>query len=233
LRQSELRELVISAFDLGHGCAYSHVLPHRTSNYVDGLFHVGMLAGASAMAGDEELALICRTYLFNLCVVAERARNFCFGPRDGWKPSGTMAGYWYKEGAQAFAGPCAMAWARRVGPNLSWWTVAPVVPVQALALRLASRLCPWAFGRAPFKQHLNSVMLSHLLAGTTPPKALAWVSERNPVYAYIFKKTCAAWYPNTGPWPAKDVPFSQTPDPDRHYTPLCQLVGVYLQEALD
>jgi len=57
---------------------------------------------------------------------------------------------------------------------------------------------------------------------------LAWVCEDNMIYSYIYGKQCEANYPNTGPWPAKDIPFSRE-EKAQKYTPVCDLAGRYLQ----
>lgn len=196
---------------------YSHVVPFEYTNYIDGMFHVGMVLGAAYRIGDEDTLVECYKYCVDLDV--RKARSLALHPlKDSWVSLGSNL--WGHTKPQGFAGPAAIHWAlpkyewKHSKPTRTAWTLCVLAPVYAL-------LCRWG----PMRQHLNSVMLAHLLLNRRPPQRLMWAAKDNPVYQFIMGVTVQdVTYPNTGPWPAKDVPFGAKVE-DKKYTPACQYVG--------
>jgi hypothetical protein len=218
----ELRLRVLSAFTPKG--EYSHVLPFRRSGYVDGMFHLGMLAGAARLAGDDLLEGDACRWLRVLSSHGE-ARNWFAAPHEGYEPAGE---HWVKPGTQSFAGPAAVQWARAQGCNVE----APE-DVRGMARLFCALAWPfgWAIRAIPgLRQHLNSVMLAHLLLDRRPPASMAFLAARNPLYSWQFGTECVVEeYANTGPWPAKDWPGPITVTGSEQYTPVCSLVARYLR----
>ena len=215
----DIRDQVISAFRPEDGYTYSHELPYKYTNYIDGKFQVAMLYGAARIAFDKELMTLSSGFLTNLELVGPDARNFApssLAP-EGWMHSETMQGFSYKQKPQSFAAPAALSWAG----------MGDTPPLAHLFVAIAPL---YGWGLPLLKQHLNSVMLAHLVTGKTPPKSMHFLAEGNPIYSYIYGEKCSATYRNTGAWPAKDYPGRVKPE--GNYTPLCSLVGKYLQESL-
>ena len=204
---------------------YSHVIPARIENYIDGMFHIGMLAVAATIVRDNEVANKACEWLQKL---PQGARNWAVRqPASDWV---LMGGKWCKMKPQSFAGPCAVEWARSVGAHVKQQS--HQVHDTAKLLRLVA----WPYGVAiryikPLRQHLSSVMLAHLLTGKTPPDTLKFAAKKNPLYSYQFGILNFSEYPeNAGPWPAKNV--WGYPQKEKIYTPICQLVADYLQKDL-
>jgi len=228
----DIRDRVISAFRPEEGYTYSHRLPFRYSNFIDGMAWVGMLCGAARIAQDWELIELTEGYLINLLLVGPDARNF--GPTaktsPEWERSAHMPGYSYKVKPQSFAGPAALRWAVSKGARVDL-SLVPDVTRTARALCLVSPL----FGLLvkhikSLRQHVNSVMFAHLLTDSNTPSTMKFLEIKNPVYQYIGSGAVVDTdfvYPNTGPWPAKDWPDSPSV-PEGDYTPLCSLVGQLL-----
>jgi hypothetical protein len=212
-----LREMVLAGFSSAG--EYSHVLPFRRSGYVDGMFHLSMLAGACRVAGDEELRGKACRWLSMLASCGEPARNWAALPHDGYTP---FPGGWWKLGAQSFAGPAAMAWAG----------LAPAEDPRPHARMLCAVALPFGWlcrVVRGLRQHVSSVMLAHLLLERRPPSSMRFLAARNPLYAWQLGVPCEADdYPNTGPWPAKDWPGEEPDTSGEVYTPTCSLVARYL-----
>jgi len=214
-----IRDEVVSAFRPDDSYTYSHVLPFKYTNYIDGRFQVAMLYGAARMAYDKEMMTLASGYLTNLELVGPDARNFApssLAP-EGWIPSETMPGFSYKMKPQGSAAPLAISWA--MGTD---------VPQRARLFTAIAPLYGWFLPL--FKQHLNTVMLAHLALGKIPPESMMRLAKDNPIYSYLYNVKCSATYRNTGAWPAKDYSFKEVSD--TQYTPLCSLVGQYLQMSL-
>jgi len=226
------RELVINSFDQDHMCGFSHVVPFRYTNFIDGMAWVSVLAGASHMVGDTEVENLCVRYLTTLVTVGDDARNFApFPVKDNWLPSRAFQGYYYKEKPQSFAGPCSYLWASECGCALPTDFVDDVRSTAKLYCWLAP-LYGLLVNRLDFlKQHLNSVMFAHMLVGKKPPSSLEWTTKDNPFYAYLYGTTVDFEYSkHVSAWPAKHV-WGYDEDRDT-YTPVCQLASEYLQSTL-
>jgi len=228
------REKVLAAFH--DPCGYYHQEPHVQRNYIDGMFHVGMLAYAADLAGDLEIQIEAECYIRILAANSIRA----YGPEklsDDWK---RMDDYWDAPivyghtKPQSFAGPVAMWMA---DPMVAELFDVPKPDTKAKLLTIIGRILPWIFLHDPFKQHLNSLMLSYLYLGKRPPSALKRITVNNPVYAYIFGEKLEAYeqYPTfLSAWPAKNMYwYDGTWTGSKQYTPTCQLVGDMLQESME
>jgi len=216
------REDVLLGFSAD--CEYSHVLPFRIENYVDGQFHLAMLCGAAHLAGDDLVRELAADWL---TILPHRCRNWAARPVPGWDRG---PGIWTKRGEQSFAGPAAYTWAHKCGVALP----DPEVDISGVAGAL--RLIGGVYGALvrfvkPLRQHISSVMLSYLLADRTPPSTLRFTARNNPLYAYQFGVVRKWQYPtDSSPWPAKMV-WGQREKPIR-YTPTCQLTADMLQSTL-
>ena len=247
-----LRDDVCAGFN---GGCYSHVLPFRITNYIDGMFHVSMLLGAAIKAGDQELITLCTEYLEVLIALGPDARNFSYTPMDGWEHTGDI---WVKRKPQSFAGPAALAWANRCGAGIEAHWVPEVTGQAKVYCHIG-----WLFGYMvrwvkALRQHVNSIFLAHLLMGKKPSYSMKWLAYDNPFYMYIYGEPILFVFPvqrkysNGGtiyekvkqpfmdrgpsPWPAKNWPYAYynkigAPANER-YTPLCQLVCLYLQQSI-
>lgn len=178
------RTEVLSAFDPESGC-YSHELPRRYSNFIDGMAWVGVMCGCALKVGDIELAAACRRYLVTLIEVGADARNYAPMEREGWKPSTTIPGYWYKEKPQSFAGPAGLAFANQCGADIELVWVPDIMSTAKMYVSLG-----WVFGYAcrwvsALRQHVNSIMLAHLVAGQRPASSLSFLNYDNPFYSAI------------------------------------------------
>lgn len=225
-----IRQKVIESFDIGHKYAFSNEIPFKYNNYIDGMFHVSMLAGASRIAKDYELMVMCEEYVDNLLAVGNDARNFApMMVSDSWIPSSKFDGYWYKEKEQSFAGPAMLQWSSDKGVEYKTKMnkkpmavlLALIAPIFGILIRFIPKL----------RQHINSVMLAHLLLGIKPPVTMEFLAEDNMIYSYLYKKKCTVLYDNTGIWPAKD--YDDESIKEQEYTPICNLIGIYLQESIN
>lgn len=229
---NELREQVIAAFKPREGYTFSHVLPFTYTNFIDGMAWVSVLAGACKVHGDTEIQELSEGYLNNLILSGKDSRNFAptSDAPAGWKFS-EMPGYSYKEKPQAFAGPCALEWAIKQGCNIEPMWVKTVMDKAELYTEVS-----WLFGYLikwikPLRQHVNSVMFAHMLTGKRPPQSMHFLAENNMIYSWLYAEKCEANYPNTGIWPAKDWPGNKE-EKKQKYTPICDLIGRYLQGTL-
>jgi hypothetical protein len=220
-----VRDEVLAAFHAP--CGYYHEAPHAQRNYIDGMFHVGILAGACNLHGDAELGQKARGHLIMLATYGVRA----YGNEkltDSWVE--VASGIWGHSKPQSFAGPAALWWgAPDIARNCRVDDVRDLANLYVWLFRVA----PWVFMHGPFDQHLNSVMLAHLLTGKRPWWYKDRLTERNPFYGYIYRERVEAKYPNISPWPAKNLPFwdGESVKPQL-YTPTCQLASNYLQTHL-
>jgi len=247
-----IRTQVLAGFD---GYCYSHVLPFKTTNYIDGMFHVSMLLGAAHIAREHELVAKCTEYVKILISCGKDARNFSYTPMDGWEQYKDM---WVKRKPQSFAGPAALSWAIQQGVVIDRKWVPNVHGQAWLYCKIG-----WLFGHLVkhvkvLRQHVNSVFLAHLLMAEKPPSSMYWLAYDNPFYMYIYGEICDATFPvqaktamggttyredvvafvnrAPSPWPAKNWPYAYynqigAPAKER-YTPLCQLVCLYLQQSI-
>lgn len=211
---------------------YSHVLPFEYTNFIDGMAWVSTLWGAALLVGDDEIAAHCGGFIWNLLEVGPDARNFApFQVKSSWVMSPNQPGYWFKRKPQSFAGPAALRFAINQGADIE---PSRVVDVRGQAK--VFRALAWPFGYLiryvkPLRQHINSVMFAHLIAGARPPKSMHFLAHNNPLYSWLYKERCEALYLNTGPWPAKDYP-GNAEIKTQTYTPVCQLAAEYLQSTL-
>jgi hypothetical protein len=224
------RSKILAAFSPVFG-EYSHVLPFRSSGYVDGLFHLSMLAGAAHLAGDDEVRWKARIWINTLLALGADTRNWTVTPDAVAHPS--------EVDAQDFAGPCALAWALDQDCEL------PPMPkafgdVRRKA-RLLALLSPIVFWFPGLGQHVNSCMLAHLLLGSKP-----WAPERlfadNPFYSYIARRhMLMPWcMPIRKPWGSAWVWKQQNiwaispegEDESFEYTPVALYVADVLQQKL-
>jgi len=224
--------------EVGPFVTYSHVLPFQYTGFIDGQAWGGVGLGSALIAGDQELADYFKNYLVSMIKMGKHTRNFA--PEmvgDDWVPA-DVSGWFRKVKPQAFAGPCALAWANKQGADIDPKWVPDVTSMAKLYCFIApifKFLLSLHWGdKYWFRQHVNSVMFAHLLLDKKPPKNLKFLAKDNMVYSYIFKEYIGTdhQYPtNAGPWPAKNWPGSKVEKASR-YTPLCQLCGQYMQESL-
>jgi len=256
MNTEEARAQVVAAFYPDTG-GYSHVLPRSYKDFIDGLAWVGMGWAASLVAKDTEVAALCQRFVETLLKVGPNARNFApFQVKDDWKSSSSVAGLWYTEKPQEFAGPAALEYAIRCGaPIKSPFDVRSKAKTLVATAGVFGCLCRWfEFPR----QHLDSVWLAHLVLGKKPASGLLWTVEENPLFSFIAGKKCSAAYPvlkrfkngsektekkvvplsNAKPsaWVFRRDPFKRyVPEGELNeeaYTPVAQLVGDWLQSTL-
>jgi hypothetical protein len=229
---NDVRNKILSAF--GPEGQYSHVLPYRQSGYVDGLFHLSMLAGAARIVCDPQVFNKAEFWIRTLLEFGPDARN--------WWPS-LYAGVieCTERNAQSFAGPCALAWARKHDANVP--TLWPDIAHDARWLEMLS---PAIFWLPWFEQHINSAMLACLLTGEKPwcPASLL---DWNPFYSYIADKKCglqeigsihkpwgSAWlWKQVGIFPLFSHTSSEPFDLSFEYTPVALYVAEALQQTLE
>jgi hypothetical protein len=253
------RAKVLRAFHPDTG-RYSHVLPWRESDFIDGMAWVGALTGAAAKAGDADLVAAGTKYLLTLATVGYDVRDYADHFVDGWYVSDVIPGYFYKRDPQAFAGPAMYYWARKQGVEL------PEVPWMEDPSGLAKLYvaCGWLFGALVkpvsfLRQHVNSIWFAHLLLGKKPASTMLWMAKDNPFYSAIAGIKCEADYPTLtkwsmaeereekeilpmidrqpSAWVVKQWPYTRyvrlgTPAAEE-YTPAAPLAGYYLQETLN
>lgn len=252
-----MRYDVLDAFD-DDGCFY-HTTEQNPEGFIDGMAWIGVLCGASLLAGDEVLTYRCTEYLRTLIQVGQNARNFSTRQIDGWKPAGWL---WYKEKPQNFAGPAGLWFANMCGAGLKTdWVPNPTTTARLLCA------VAWPFGLlvkpvSALRQHINSVMMAHMILRKTPPSNLDFLCEGNPLYSFIAGKPCAVWYVNRelwsdyeevksdrvhpldlrkpSVWPFKSWPYTAympryLPGGDRSvkYTPIASLISAYLNHAYE
>jgi len=254
-----IRDQVIEAFDPENHYFFSQVLPRRATNYIDGLFHIGMLAGAAQIVGDGLVAAQAKCWIMQLLLCGNDARNFANSQvTEDWKYNETQ-GLWVKHKPQSFAGPAAIWWANKHGASIPTAGL-PNPMFKAKVFCMLGRL----FGHAVkyiswLRQHVNSMFLAYLLLGKKPPASMAWLAYDNPFYRYIYGiKDVVAKFPdprkyNRGKriyvdeyvdfkdrepdsWPAKNWPYAKYTREGEplgwQYTPICELVTYYLQGTL-
>jgi hypothetical protein len=251
------RAQVIDAFDSATG-GYSHVLPKKWSNFIDGLAWVGMCWGACLKKGDNEVAELCERFVKTLLEVGKDARNFAPVQVDtDWVKSTTYPNLWYVAKPQEFAGPAALEFAIQCGAKIK----SPFNPMTKARLLVATAgvfgwLCKYIEG---LRQHLNSVWMAHLILKKKPASGLLWSAEENPFFSYVAGKKCDVVYPASrrylvdsetteksvvpfqkakpSAWPFRRDPFKtyvgEGQQEDDSYTPIAQLVGDYLQGTLN
>lgn len=232
----EIREKVISAFRPEDEYAFSNEIPFRYNNFIDGQAWVGMLAGAARLAGDSIVESLASKYLTGLSVVGKDARTFApYKVSGSWLESTAIyfKGYYYKQKPQGFAGPCAIRWAEKLGVYIWPDKKYDYVKYIAMAMVIIAPLFGYLIRFIPYlRQHINSIMFAHFLLGKKPPKSMMFLAKDNMVYSYLYRLPCDTLYENTGIWPAKDYPGESEIRIDKEYTPICNLVGLYLQQAL-
>lgn len=237
--------------------AYSHMIPYRITNYIDGLFHQSILCGAARLVGDDLIFNYSANWIMQLIACGPDARNFDTQVHSGWEQN-VEQGLYVKRKPQSFAGPAALAWANKCGANIPRVWVPDVSSTAKLFVR-----CGWAFGYLVrwvswLRQHVNSMFLAYLLLGKIPPSSMEWLAYDNPFYKLIYgKKYVIAQWPlgyksNDGKlvdsntpvefkdrepdaWPVKNHPYRRYVREGValgwRYTPLCELATFYSQEC--
>jgi len=219
-----LRQQVIDAFDTENHYAFSHVMPHKYTNFIDGLAWLSILAGSANLVGDNKVMKYCDKWCCFLLEISKDARNFApVQVDDNWKPS-NVAGIWYKEKPQSFAGPCANQW--RHGDR-SVFNVKTTAMALTFIAPVYGHLVRWI---KPLRQHLNSVMFAHMLLNRKPPSSLLFAAKNNMIYSYLYGIKCEAHYRNTSVWPARNVWDGE--EKETTYQPVCELAGRYMQQYL-
>jgi len=257
----EARSLVLSSFDDETYC-YSHVIPFRHSNFIDGMAWVGVLCGAAHKIGDVSIAQKAENYLYRLMEVGPDARNFApVQVDDDWMPSETIPGYWYTQKPQAFAGPAGLQFAIDCGARLH----------NPYSISWKARLMVlfgWLFGYVSrggiswlsvfVRQYTNSMFMAHLITRSKVPTSMLWLCEDTALFQYIAGIKSFTEYPDpsrtTGGHteevdqvvPMKDrkpsawvfrnwlkTRYIRDGVPvDEKYTPIWQVVGDYLQSTI-
>ena len=226
-----IRNQIIEAFEPLTG-NYSHVLPHVYSNFIDGMAWVSLLAGSAKLINDTEVVKLCESYLSVLCSIKD-SRNYApYVVADNWIYDHKSM-YWIKSKPQAFAGSCLLHWAKEQGVNVDTSNIEKPILLAKFLVYIAP-----VFGHLiryipVLRQHINSVLMAHLLLDTVPPESMKFLTEDNMIYSYLYKEPCHILYPNTGAFPAKDYPDTEKEISIKIYTPLCNYVGICLQSLLD
>lgn len=249
---TDIRSEVRDSFHSDEKYAFSHVIPYDIQNYIDGLFHISMLAGASKIAGDDLLLSYAKCWILQLQLCGIDVRNYSPTDPGDWEYCDEQQLY-VKRKAQSFAGPCALAWANKQGCNIH--NGYPDI-TRTAKLLVASG---WAYGYLvrwikALRQHMNSIFMAYILLGKTPPNSMEWLTYDNPFYKYIYgKKYVIAKWPGrktsqghveeaSSPqgfqarepdiWPAKNWVYSYYVNDGEpvtwRYTPICQLICFYL-----
>jgi len=250
------RPRVLSAFNKDN-FYYSHVLAPSYTNFIDGMAWTGILCGAALEVGDNEIADLCRGYIRNILKVGKDARNYApMQVKPEWIASTTMPGFWYKEKAQAFAGPAALTFANNCGAGiettLNVTAEARLMVASGFLYGILAKRSVWLRG------FINSLWFSHLMLNKKPSFTMNWMAEENPLFAYIAGIKQTVEYPDPhrytegttaavkdvvplskcepSAWIFRRDPFMQytrTGIPVlSEYTPIWQLCGDYLQSTL-
>ena len=226
---AEIREKVIASFNKDN-CSFSNMSPYEINGFIDCKYMLCILMVACNNVGDDEIRDLCFNSLSNLALVGDDARAYASEPASGtWKVSRTMAKLFYKEKPQASAGNMMAQYACKNGITVEVKSnktklakiLCLVAPVYGYAIRYISKL----------RQHINTFMLAHLLLGMKPPRSMQFLAKDNMIYSYLYRIPCRTLYQNTGIWSAKDYP-GESKIKDKNYSPICNLVGIYLQETL-
>ena len=227
-----LRSEVIAAFEPSI-YAYSNMTPYVTNNFIDSKYMLCILAVACEKAGDTEIQNLCNKSLNMLADVGKDARTYANStPSSGtWKESKTHLSLYYKEKPQASAGNMMAQWARQNGITV---TVDEDKTLIAKSLCLIAPLYGYVIRWIPkLRQHINTVFLSHLLLGKTPPNSMHFLAVDNPFYSWLYGEKCNIKYPvDKGAWPAKIWPDGDYPSKGKEYSPVCQLAADFLQSTL-
>lgn len=237
------RDRVKAAFDPGTG-AFSQITPYKQDHDIDGMAWVSLLAGAAHLAGDTEVEGLARRYLRRLNELSANGGDIrSYGPTkisDRWEPARLIdvGDVYVLRKEQAFAGPASYLWAQEVGCDLPplWGDLRDDTRAWSSVFTNGLVAGPFGWLSRIFRgldQHVNSVMLAHLLEGDRPPSSLAWAAHDNPFYQYIYGKvmTTMPKFPiqwdikgaykervgkavpfdrrPPGPWPAKNHPRSE------------------------
>lgn len=240
---------------------YSHVLPPAYTNWIDGLAWGSLARGAALLKRDWEVASLFFEYTQRLMSVGKDARNYAPHPvQEGWLPSSTMPGFWYRQKPQSFAGPASLKWANRCANLARRPQVEDPFEIDRAARWMVAtgwlwgQLCWWF--KYP-RQHLNSVWLAHLYLGRRPHRGLLWTTQENPFFSYIGGIPCRVNPPETyrtvggyevvrkkvvplsrcepSAWIFRRDPFVEyvrIGEPAQRYTPIWWLVSEYLQSLL-
>jgi len=180
----------------------SQTIPWVPSGYIDGMFHVAMLVGAS---DDAEIRIAGVSWLNMLARMGPDARNFYHTSLENqypWLREWELRGeYRVKVASQSFAGPAALCWAQRRGLLKDYNVRRSYSGVKLLCkgynvdspYSKAKFLCycAWAFGyivrwMPALKQHINTMFLAHLLMEECPPSSMKWLAYDNPFYLYLY-----------------------------------------------
>lgn len=253
---SPARPKVLEAFNKDN-FYYSHVLPAKFSDFIDGMAWTGILCGAALKVNDIEIADLCRGYIRNILKVGKDARNYApLQVKEDWVPSTTMPGFWYTVKPQAFAGPAALTFANNCGAGIE---TDLDVKLQA-KMMVAGGFFYGILAKhiSALRQHIDSMWFAHLMLNKKPSSTMLWMTEENPLFAYIAGKKQTVTYPDPHRFtegvtaaeksivPLKDCepsawifrrdPFNRYTRAgipmQQEYTPIWQLVGDYLQDSL-
>lgn len=226
-----IRRQVIDSFDETYD-TFSHVIPFHYTNFIDGKAWLTMTCVACYLAGDIEIYQLCFKWLRLLNTVGKNARNFApYQVKDSWKQSKTIPPFWYKEKPQGFAAPCAAAWANKQGVPIECSKSKKWIKTQAKAMCFVAPLFGYLIRYIPYlRQHINSVMMAHLLLDRKPPESMRFLAKDNMIYSYQYGIKCDTLYPDDeGIWAAKNYSSNKK---SNIYTPICNLTGIYLQKEL-
>jgi hypothetical protein len=220
-----VRDKILRGFNFKN--EYSHVLPFYKSGYIDGLFHISMLAGAAKISQDNELLNKATTWIRNLSLNP--------GHRDWDMVNGVVIQTQRKE--QSFAGPCALQWAINNGVDINY--VWDDIKLKAKVLTIISPIVLYGYNQITFlKQHINSCMLAHLLL-KSKPICNSEILINNPFYKYICGQKCVVNYdtirkPWGSAWLWKQIPIEHEGPEDLsfEYTPIASYVAAVLQSQL-
>jgi len=150
--------------EVGPFVTYSHVLPFQYTGFIDGQAWGGVGLGSTLIAGDQELADYFKNYLVSMIKMGKHTRNFA--PEmvgDDWVPA-DVSGWFRKVKPQAFAGPCALAWANKQGADIDPKWVPDVTSMAKLYCFIApifKFLLSLHWGdKYWFRQHVNPEMFA-------------------------------------------------------------------------
>lgn len=234
------------------------------NDFKDGMAWTGLLCGACLKAGDPtalKIARKCEEYIRNIINVGPDARSYApIQVEEDWIKSGTMPGMWYKKDAQSFAGPAGLRFAIDCGAQLN--TPFKIMSRARLYVSLGGlfgTLLDWPLIGKMLRQHVNSIMLAHLITKSKVPESLMWLVRENPFYGYIAGKKMEVVAPPSARyvqghseerkevvplakrkpstwiwrnWPKSEYVADISIPQDWSYTPAAYVTAKYLQDSL-
>jgi len=245
------RTKTLQSFKIIDGLTYySEVVPFRITGHIDGLYQWCLLAGAARNAGDHQVESIAISAITSVLKYGHDVRYICNEPRDGLDEVDT--GVWAKRKPQVYAGPLAYSWAVKQGCDLEPWP--DDMEQMAKWMCCISKAYFWIIKRSRLfnlRQHINTIMLAHLLLDRRPPSTASFLLQGNAFYAAIagarmpipvipniYKTTDSVNQAKLvpvdqregGDWIWKQWPYAKSVARDTRYeyNPISLLIGTYM-----